>query len=108
MKFTMEAGECSRGRECIWAAGTLTFVGKFEVDVEYQQWIGHLLVPLPLEMQYDTTFMDRIHAYLPGWDVPKLDRSFFMDHFGLVNELLSDCWSQLRSENRRSSIQGRV
>ena len=63
---------------------------------------------LPPEMRHDTAFMDRIHAYLPGWDVPKLDRSFFTDHFGLVNDFLSDCWSQLRSENRLSSIQGRV
>ena len=59
-------------------------------------------------MRHDTAFMDRIHAYIPGWDVPKLDISYFTDHFGLVNDFLSDCWSQLRSENRLSSIQGRV
>ena len=104
----MESGEFSRGRESIRANGSLVFVGNFEVDVEHQQRIGHLLEPLPPEMRHDTAFMDRIHAYLPGWDVPKLDRSFFTDHLGLVNDFLSDCWSQLRSENRLSSIQGRV
>ena len=108
MKGYMESGEFSRGRESIRADGSLVFVGNFEVDVEHQQRSGHLLEPLPPEMRYDTAFMDRIHAYLPGWDVPKLDRSFFTDHFGLVNDFLSDCWSQLRSENRLSSIQGRV
>ena len=108
MKGYMESGEFSRGRESIRANGSLVFVGNFEVDVEHQQRIGHLLEPLPPEMRHDTAFMDRIHAYLPGWDVPKLDRSFFTDHFGLVNDFLSDCWSQLRSENRLSSIQGRV
>ena len=108
MKGYMESGEFSRGRESIRANGSLVFVGNFEVDVEHQQRIGHLLEPLPSDMRNDTAFMDRIHAYLPGWDVPKLDRSFFTDHFGLVNDFLSDCWSQLRSENRLSSIQGRV
>ena len=108
MKGYMESGEFSRGRESIRANGSLVFVGNFDVDVEHQQRIGHLLEPLPPEMRHDTAFMDRIHAYLPGWDIPKLDRSFFTDHFGLVNDFLSDCWSQLRSENRLSSIQGRV
>ena len=48
-------------------------VGNFDVDVEHQQRIGHLFGPLPKEMRDDTAFMDRIHAYLPGWDVPKLE-----------------------------------
>ena len=108
MKGYMESGEFSRGRESIRANGSLVFVGNFEVDVEHQQRIGHLLEPLPREMRHDTAFMDRIHAYLPGWDIPKLDRSFFTDHFGLVNDFLSDCWSQLRSESRLSSLQGRI
>jgi ATP-dependent Lon protease len=59
-------------------------------------------------MRNDTAFMDRIHAYLPGWDIPKVDRSYFTDHYGLVNDFLSECWSHLRSESRLSAIQGRV
>lgn len=45
-------------------------VGNFDVDVGHQQRIGHLFSPLPADMRDDTAFMDRIHAYLPGWDVP--------------------------------------
>ena len=71
MKGYMESGEFSRGRESIRANGSLVFVGNFDVDVEHQQRIGHLLEPLPPEMRHDTAFMDRIHAYIPGWDVPK-------------------------------------
>ena len=108
MKGFMESGEFSRGRESIRANGSLVFVGNFEIDVEHQQRVGHLLGPLPSEMRNDTAFMDRIHAYLPGWDVPKLDRTYFTDHFGLVNDFLSECWTQLRSETRLSAIQGRV
>ena len=61
-----------------------------------QQRVGHLFGPLPKEMRNDTAFMDRIHAYLPGWDVPKLDPSYFTDHFGFVSDFLAECWSQLR------------
>ena len=108
MKGYMESGEFSRGRESIRASGSLVFVGNFDVDVEHQQRIGHLFGPLPADMRNDTAFMDRIHAYLPGWDVPKLDRSYFTDHYGLVNDFLSECWSHLRSESRLNVLQGRV
>lgn len=108
MKGYMEAGEFSRGRENIRATGSIVMVGNFEVDVEHQQRIGHLLGPLPSEMRNDTAFMDRIHAYLPGWDVPKLDRSLFTEHFGLVSDFLSEGWSQLRAENRLPAIASRV
>ncbi len=73
MKGYMESGEFSRGKESIRADGGIVMVGNFDVDVEHQQRIGHLFGPLPKEMRDDTAFMDRIHAYLPGWDVPKLE-----------------------------------
>src|SRR5438477_11655064 len=108
MKGYMESGEFSRGRESIRASGSLAFVGNFDVDVEHQQRIGHLFGPLPPEMRQDTAFMDRIHAYVPGWDVPKVDQALFTTHFGLVNDFLSECWSQLRGESRVGTLQGRV
>ena len=83
-------------------------VGNFDVDVAHQQRIGHLLSPLPPEMRDDTAFMDRIHAYLPGWDVPKLNPTFFTHHFGLVSDFLSECWSHLRTQSRLASTLGRV
>ncbi|MEI6043468.1 MAG: BREX system Lon protease-like protein BrxL [Chloroflexota bacterium] len=108
MKGYMESGEFSRGRESIRASGSIVMVGNFEVDVAHQQRIGHLFGPLPPEMRNDTAFMDRIHAYLPGWDIPKLDSSLFTSHFGLVSDFLSECWAQLRSENPLTAIRGRV
>jgi ATP-dependent Lon protease len=108
MKGYMESGEFSRGRESIRAFGSIVFLGNFEVDVEHQQRISHLFGPLPPEMRSDTAFMDRIHAYLPGWDVPKMERLLFTEHFGLVSDFLSECWAQLRAENRLTKLQGRI
>src|SRR5690554_4362637 len=108
MKGYMESGEFSRGKESIRADGSIVLVGNFDVDVEHQQRIGHLFGPLPEEMRHDTAFMDRIHAFLPGWDVPKVSKELLTDHFGLVSDFLSECWSQLRNQSRVSQWQGRV
>jgi len=108
MKGYMESGEFSRGKESIRADGSIVLVGNFEVDVEHQQRIGHLFGPMPQEMKDDTAFMDRIHAFLPGWDVPKISKELLTDHFGLVSDFLSECWSQLRTESRISLLQGKV
>lgn len=108
MKGYMESGEFSRGRESIRADGCIVLLGNFDVDVEHQQRIGHLFGPLPPEMRNDTAFMDRIHAYLPGWDAPKTGDELYTDHFGLVSDFLSECWARLRSQSRVSVLQGRV
>lgn len=108
MKGYMESGEFSRGKESIRADGSLVLVGNFEVDVEHQQRIGHLFGPMPPEMKDDTAFMDRIHAYLPGWDVPKISKELLTNHFGLVSDFLSECWSQLRNQSRVSQLQNRI
>src|SRR5258705_3351113 len=108
MKGYMEAGEFSRGRESIRAEGSIVLVGNFDVDVAHQQRVGHLFGPMPPEMRNDTAFMDRIHAYLPGWDVPKVSRALFTDHFGLVSDVLAECFSRLRTQSRINLLQGRV
>ena len=108
MKGYMESGEFSRGKESIRADGSIVLVGNFDVDVQHQQRVGHLFGPLPPEMRDDTAFMDRIHSYLPGWDIPKVSRELLTDHFGLVSDFLSECWNQLRRQSRQSVVQGRV
>jgi ATP-dependent Lon protease len=60
------------------------------------------------EMRNDTALMDRIHAYVPGWDVPKMAPALFTDHFGLVSDFLSECWTRLRTQTRVNQLQGRV
>jgi len=108
MKGYMESGQFSRGKENIRADGGIVLVGNFDVDVEHQQRVGHLLSPLPPEMRNDTAFMDRIHAYIPGWDVPKLKAELFTNHFGLVSDFLSECWSSLRMQSRATVLHNKV
>ena len=109
MKGYMANGEFSRGKESIRAEGSIVMVGNLDVDVQHQQRIGHLLTPLPPEMRDDTAFQDRLHAYLPGWDFPSLNaQTHFTDHFGLVSDFLSECWSRLRTRSRTSVLDDRV
>jgi ATP-dependent Lon protease len=84
-------------------------MGNLDVELEQAQRFGHLLAPLPPEMRDDTAFMDRLHAYAPGWDYPKLDpRSHLTDHFGLVSDFLSECWTRLRTISRTGVLEGRI
>ena len=109
MKGYMASGQFSRGKDNIRAEGSMVMVGNLDVDVEQQQRVGHLLSPLPPEMRNDTAFMDRLHAYAPGWDYPKLNpNEHLTDHFGFVSDFLSECWTKLRTGNRLAVMQGRV
>jgi ATP-dependent Lon protease len=108
LKGYMESGEFSRGKDSIRADGSVVMVGNFDVDVEHQQRVGHLFGPMPPEMRDDTAFMDRIHSYLPGWDVPKVGSNILTEHFGLVSDFLSECWSRLRAQSRVNVVKSKV
>lgn len=109
MKGYMAAGEFSRGKESIRASGSIVMLGNLDLDVEQQQRVSHLLAPMPPEMRYDTAFMDRLHCYVPGWEFPKLNpHENLTNHFGLVSDFLSECWTKLRETSRVPVLQGRV
>jgi len=108
LKGYMESGEFSRGKESIRADGSIVLVGNFDVDVVHQQRVGHLFGPMPPEMRDDTAFMDRIHAYLPGWDVPKVAKDLLTTSLGLVSDFLAECWDQLRNQSRVTKLQNRI
>jgi predicted ATP-dependent Lon-type protease len=89
MKGYMASGQFSRGKENIRADGSIVMLGNFDVDVEQQQRVGHLLSPLPPEMRDDTAFMDRLHGYAPGWDFPKLNpNEHLTNHFRVSQRVL--------------------
>jgi ATP-dependent Lon protease len=103
------SGEFSRGKDSIRAEGGIVLVGNLDLDLDQAQRVGHLLAPLPPDMRNDTAFMDRLHAYSPGWDFPKLDpRRHLTDHFGLVSDFLSECFTRLRTTSRAGVTDGRI
>jgi uncharacterized protein (TIGR02653 family) len=108
MKGYMASGEFARGKESIRAEGGMAFLGNFQVDVAHQLRRGHLLSPMPEAMRDDTAFMDRLHAYIPGWDIPALGRGQMTHHYGLVSDLLAQWWHELRSENRYVRVRDRL
>ena len=108
MKGYMASGEFSRGKESIKAEGGMAFLGNFQVDVHQQLRTGHLLGPMPEVMRDDTAFMDRLHAYVPGWDIPPVGPGQKTAHYGLVSDMLAQWWHDLRRQNRWVRVRQRV
>lgn len=94
LKNYMEDGSFSRGREVITAEGSIVFVGNLDGDVQSILRASHLFYPLPKEM--DTAFYDRIHAYLPGWELGKLRDDYYTQHFGFVSDYFAGAIRELR------------
>ncbi|RLI77129.1 ATP-dependent Lon protease [Archaeoglobales archaeon] len=95
LKDYMESGSFSRGREEITALASLVFVGNINLDVETALRTSHLFVAFPYEMQ-DLAFLDRFHAYLPGWEFPKMKSDMLTNHYGLVVDYLAEILRELR------------
>ncbi len=94
MKNYMEDGTFSRGREIITAEGSIVFVGNLDGDVATITRTSNLFYPMPKEM--DTAFFDRIHAYLPGWELGKTRDDLYTSHFGFVSDYLAEVLHHLR------------
>jgi ATP-dependent Lon protease len=95
LKDYMESGSFSRGREEITALASLVFIGNINVDITTALRTSHLFTPFPSEMQ-DLAFLDRFHAYLPGWEIPKMTTSHLTTHYGLVIDYLAEIFRELR------------
>jgi ATP-dependent Lon protease len=95
LKDYMESGSFSRGREEITALASLVFIGNINLDVEMALRTSHLFTPFPAEMQ-DLAFLDRFHAYLPGWEFPKMANNLLTCHYGLVVDYLAELFRELR------------
>jgi ATP-dependent Lon protease len=94
MKNYMEDGAFSRGRDVITAEGSVVFLGNLDGDVQTLQRTSHLFQPMPKEM--DTAFFDRIHLYLPGWELGKTRDELYTSHFGFVSDYLAEVLRDLR------------
>jgi ATP-dependent Lon protease len=94
MKNYMEDGAYSRGRDLISAEGSIVFVGNLDGDIQTILRTSNLFYPMPKEM--DTAFFDRIHFYLPGWELGKTRDELYSSHFGFVSDYLAEVLRALR------------
>jgi len=98
LKDYMESGSFSRGREAVPAEASLVFVGNLDQPVDILSRTSHLFQPLPDDLR-DMAFIDRLHIYLPGWEIPKMEMRFFTSHYGFVVDYLAEVFGELRRRN---------
>ena len=103
MKDYMASGSFSRGREAINANASMVFIGNINQSVESLVKTSHLLAPFP-EAMIDSAFFDRFHAYVPGWEIPKMRPEFFTNQFGLIVDYLAEYLREMRKYNFADAI----
>lgn len=103
MKDYMASGSFSRGREQTEASASMVFVGNINQSVESLVKTSHLLAPFP-EAMIDSAFFDRFHAYIPGWEIPKMRPEFFTDRYGLIVDYLAEFFREMRKRSFADAI----
>lgn len=103
MKDFMASGSFARGREQMEANASMVFVGNINQSVESLVKTSHLLAPFP-DAMIDSAFFDRFHAYIPGWEIPKMRPEFFTDKYGLIVDYLAEFFREMRKRSFSDAI----
>jgi ATP-dependent Lon protease len=103
MKDFMASGSFARGREQMEASASMVFVGNINQSVESLVKTSHLLAPFP-DAMIDSAFFDRFHAYIPGWEIPKMRPEFFTDKYGLIVDYLAEFYREMRKRSFSDAI----
>lgn len=98
MKDYMASGSFARGKEEKAAYASMVFVGNINQSVDVLLKTSHLFEPFPITMAYDTAFLDRMHCYVPGWQIPKYRPEFFTNDYGFITDYLSEFMREMRKE----------
>lgn len=104
MKDYMASGSFARGKEEKAASASMVFVGNINQSVDVLLKTSHLFDPFPEAMAYDSAFFDRMHFYLPGWEIPKMRPEFFTDSFGFITDYLSEYLRDMRKRTYSDAI----
>lgn len=99
MKDYMASGSFARGKEEIAASASMAFVGNINQSVDVLLKNSSLFDPFPQEMGTDTAFLDRIHCYNPGWEIPKFRPEHFTNDYGFITDYMAEFMRELRKEN---------
>ena len=103
MKDYMASGSFARGRDQVNADASMVFVGNINQPVDTLVKTSHLLAPFP-EAMIDAAFFDRLHAYIPGWEIPKMRPEFFANQYGLIVDYLAAFLREMRKRNFGDAI----
>lgn len=104
MKDFMASGSFSRGKEEKTASASMVFVGNINQSVDSLIKTSHLFAPFPEEMANDSAFFDRMHYYLPGWEIPKMRPDFFTDKYGFIVDYMAEYFREMRKRSFGDSI----
>ena len=104
MKDYMASGSFARGKEEKAASASMVFVGNINQSVDVLLKTSSLFDPFPTEMGTDTAFLDRIHCYLPGWEIPKFRPEHFTDDYGFITDYLAEFIRELRKEQYSDAL----
>ncbi|MBM4320217.1 MAG: protease Lon-related BREX system protein BrxL [Deltaproteobacteria bacterium] len=103
MKDYMASGSFARGRDSVSAYASMVFVGNINQPVDTLVKTSHLFAPFP-ETMIDSAFFDRFHAYVPGWEIPKMRPEFFTNQYGLIVDYLAEFLREMRKRNFGDAI----
>lgn len=99
LKTYCESGRFQRGQEEVSGYASIALFGNTQQPVDVMVQTGHLFAPMPDIIRDDMAFIDRLHYYLPGWEVPKMRNEHFTDHYGFVVDYLAEALRELRKLN---------
>lgn len=104
MKDYMASGSFARGKEEKAASASMVFVGNINQSVDVLLKTSSLFDPFPPEMGTDTAFLDRMHCYIPGWEIPKFRPEHFTDDYGFITDYLAEFVRELRKEQYGDAV----
>lgn len=104
MKDYMASGSFARGKEEKAASASMVFVGNINQSVDVLLKTSSLFDPFPPEMGTDTAFLDRMHCYIPGWEIPKFRPEHFTDDYGFITDYLAEFIRELRKEQHGDEL----
>src|SRR5690625_3262613 len=104
MKDFMASGSFARGKEEKNASASMVFVGNINQSVESLVKTSHLFAPFPEEMANDSAFFDRMHYYLPGWEIPKMRPNFFTNQYGFIVDYIAEYFREMRKRSYSDAV----
>lgn len=104
MKTYCESGTFQRGQEAVTGDASIAMFGNTNQPIDVMVQTGHLFAPMPDIIRDDMAFIDRLHFYLPGWEIPQMRNELFTDHYGFVVDYLAEALREMRKHNSTEII----